>query len=108
MAGEGSFVTADGLAHLPSGLVTWASRHMYTAKRNLHQIEREKRKNDLILMFISSHTFFLALRVFALRAVFDAFAVSHVLSPDNASPFGVPIAPCLDANNHQQRFCMCL
>jgi hypothetical protein len=27
-------------------------------KRNLHQIERGKWKNDLRLMFISSHTFF--------------------------------------------------
>jgi hypothetical protein len=86
MAGERSFVTAYGLAQQSSGLVTWGSRHVYTAKRNLHQIERGKRKNDLRFIFISSHTFF------SLRAVFDAFAVCHVLSLDNASPFGVPIA----------------
>jgi hypothetical protein len=86
MAGGRSLVPAYGLAQCAPGLVTWASRHVYTAKRNLHQIERRKRKNDLRLMFISSQRFF------PLRAVFDAFAVSHVLSLHNASPFGVPIA----------------
>jgi hypothetical protein len=86
MAGGRLVVTAYGLAQCAPGLVTWASRHVYTEKRNLHQIERRKRKNDLRLLLISSHT------VFSLCAVFDAFAVSHVLSLHNASPFGVPIA----------------
>jgi hypothetical protein len=54
-----SFVTAYGLAQCAPGLVTWESRHVYTAKRNLHKIERRKRKNDLLLIFISSHTVFI-------------------------------------------------
>jgi hypothetical protein len=41
MAGERSFVTAYGLAQLSSGLVTWASRHVYMANATFTKLSVE-------------------------------------------------------------------